>query len=140
MTRIVASLVVMAGAVLLLGVATPALPTNGQIVIRNSQDPDNPPANFYFTGTLRQPTCSDASIDSAITAAVSGDIVRMASACASFTASIVIPSTKGILFDGNGSTFNSSSTISVAANATKSTRLTNFTYACGGSSVGTPGI
>lgn len=97
-------------------------------------------ASAYYTGTLRQPTCSDASIDSAISAAVSGDIVRMASACASFTASIVIPNTKGILFDGNGSTFSSSSTISVTPNATKSTRLTNFTFTCGSSSVGSPQI
>src|SRR5262249_44368407 len=67
----------------------------------------------YYPGTLRQPTCSDASLDAAISASVSGDIVRMASACQSLTASISIPNTKGILFDGNGSTFGSGSTIRV---------------------------
>jgi hypothetical protein len=86
--------------------------------------------SFYYTGTLREPSCSDASIDSAISSSSSGDIVRMSSACSSFTASIVIPNTKGILFDGNGSTFNSSSTIDVDTNASISTRLTDFTMAC----------
>jgi hypothetical protein len=120
-------------ALLVVGVLAIATLDAQRVIIRNKNDPDNPtpPASgTYFTGTLRQPTCSDASIDSAITASSSGDIVRMASACASFTATITIPSSKGILFDGNGATFNSSSSIDVAANSTTSTRITNFTLAC----------
>jgi hypothetical protein len=117
--------------VLLIGhpVATfqaPGAPTNLLVVIGGA-------AAAYYTGTLRQPTCSSASISSAISSSQSGDIVRMASACASFTATISIPNTKGILFDGNGSTFGSGSTISVDPNSTKSTRITNFTLACSSS-------
>jgi hypothetical protein len=85
----------------------------------------------YYTGTLRTPSCSDASIDSAITASSSGDIVRMESACSSMTVSNTIPNTKGILFDGNGSTFSNTSSIRVTANSTTSTRITNFTMGCG---------
>lgn len=92
--------------------------------------PHTASGSFYYTGTLRQPTCSDASIDSAITSSVSGDIVRMASACAGTTVSIVIPNTKGILVDGNGSTFSATSSIRITANSTTSTRLTNLTLGC----------
>jgi hypothetical protein len=84
-------------------------------------------SEFYYTGTLYTPGCSDANVETALTSATHRDIIRMSSACSSFTLNITI--SDGILFDGNGSTFDSSSSITVNPDTTHSTRLTNFTLA-----------
>jgi len=44
MARVLGALTALAAALIILGAGVPAEPTNGQITIRNSQDPDNPPA------------------------------------------------------------------------------------------------
>lgn len=77
--------------------------------------------------TVNATACTASAVQVAINSANNGDTVLLPSSCAvTWSATVMIPNTKGITLDGNGAVINGR--LQVRTNATVGTRITNFTF------------
>lgn len=91
--------------------------------------------------TIIAASCSQANVQTAVTAAVSGDTVKTPGPCSNSWASRVdIPSTKGIILDGGGNTTLTKFGFTVTHNATANTFITGFIFTNGVPAANTPTI